>query len=203
MTRKDRADAPVNSVDTGFGRAELLRDADRRSAWMLLIDGVPQSHVDLDDPGYLDFEYVRRLGHVIDLAAPAGQPLRVLHLGAGALTLARYVATTRPGSRQLAVEVDTALVDFVRQRLPGPKIRVRAGDARAVLEQLKPGSFDLVVVDVFAGGQTPAHLTSAEFWAAAGARPAGSSRRTWPTGHRWHMPGPRSRRRERSSLTRS
>jgi len=54
---------------------------------MLLIDGVPQSHVDLDDPAYLDFEYVRRLGHVIDAAAPAGQPLRVLHLGAGALTL--------------------------------------------------------------------------------------------------------------------
>jgi spermidine synthase len=168
MARKDRpADAPANSVDTGFGRAELLRDADRGSAWMLLIDGVPQSHVDLDDPGYLDFEYVRRLGHVIDLAAPAGQPLRVLHLGAGALTLARYVAATRPGSSQLAAEVDTKLVDFVRQRLPGPKIRVRAGDARDVLEQLRPGSFDVVVVDVFAGGQTPAHLTSAEFWAAA------------------------------------
>lgn len=168
MTRKDPADAPANSMDTGFGRAELLRDADRRSGWMLLIDGVPQSHVDLDDPRYLDFEYVRRLGHVIDLAAPDGQPLRVLHLGAGALTLARYVAATRPGSRQLAVEIDTALVDFVRRRLPGPKIRVRAGDARAVLEQLRPGSFDIVVVDVFAGGQTPAHLTSAEFWTAAG-----------------------------------
>ena len=53
-------------MDTGLGHAELLRDADRRAAWMLLIDGVPQSHVDLDDPGYLDFEYVRRLGHLID-----------------------------------------------------------------------------------------------------------------------------------------
>ncbi|MGD0062168.1 MAG: hypothetical protein ABSB76_01860 [Streptosporangiaceae bacterium] len=77
------------------GRAELLRDADRRAAWVLLIGGVPQSHVDLDDPGYLDFEYVRRLGHLVDLAAPAGQPLRVLHLGAGALTLARYVDAHR------------------------------------------------------------------------------------------------------------
>ncbi len=75
--------APVDSVEGAHGRVELLRDADRRSAWMLLVDGVPQSHVDLDDPGYLDFEYVRRLGHVIDTAAPAAQPLRVLHLGAG------------------------------------------------------------------------------------------------------------------------
>jgi hypothetical protein len=78
----------ADGVSGVFG-PELLRDADRRAAWMLLIDGVPQSHVDLDDPGYLDFEYVRRIGHVIDEAAPAGQPLRVLHLGAGALTLAR------------------------------------------------------------------------------------------------------------------
>jgi len=226
---------------------------------MLLIDGVPQSHVDLDDPRYLEFEYVRRLGHVIDTAAPATQPLHVLHLGAGALTLARYVAATRPGSEQLAVEIDAALVDLVRLRLPLPRgreadqtqrrrlpqrvrpaqhsqpaqrnqppqsestaptestgpresvaptesvpaqrnrpaqrnqpaqrspgtpgahgdraevrrkgwpqpVRVRVGDARAILERLPAGSFDVVIVDVFAGGRTPAHLTSAEFAAAA------------------------------------
>jgi spermidine synthase len=156
-------------VADGLTGAELLRDADRRAAWMLLIDGVPQSHVDLDDPGYLDFEYVRRIGHVIDEAAPAGQPLRVLHLGAGALTLARYVAATRPGSPQLAVEVDAALVDLIRLRLPprNPRLRVRVGDARAELERLRPRSFDVVIADVFAGGRTPAHLTSAEFWSAA------------------------------------
>jgi spermidine synthase len=150
------------------GRVELLRDADRREAWMLLIDGVPQSHVDLEDPGYLDFEYVRRIGHVIDAAAPAGRPLRVLHLGAGAFTLARYVAATRPGSPQLAVEVDAALVDLIRLRLPlDAKVRVRVGDARAELERMATARFDVVIADVFADGRTPADLTSAEFWAAA------------------------------------
>jgi spermidine synthase len=193
MTRTSQV--PVNQVDTGPGGAELLRDADRRAAWMLLIDGVPQSHVDLDDPEYLDFEYVRRLGHVIDTAAPAAQPLRVLHLGAGALTLARYVTATRPGSEQLAVEIDAALVDLIRLRLPlrrvssrAPRsqgacadgaaghrsgrprprpVRIRVGDAREVLEQLPKGSFDVVIVDVFAAGRTPAHLTSVEFAASA------------------------------------
>ncbi|HEX3308206.1 MAG TPA: fused MFS/spermidine synthase [Streptosporangiaceae bacterium] len=167
----------ADGVSGVFG-PELLRDADRRAAWMLLIDGVPQSHVDLDDPDYLDFEYVRRIGHVIDEAAPAGQPLRVLHLGAGALTLARYVASTRPGSPQLAVEVDAALVDLIRLRLPprNPRLRVRVGDARAELERLRPGSFDVVIADVFAGGRTPAHLTSAEFWAAARRVVDGTSR---------------------------
>jgi SAM-dependent methyltransferase len=174
-----RRQAPEGTaLDTGLGHVELLRDADRRAAWMLLIDGVPQSHVDLDDPGYLDFEYVRRLGHLIDthrtdMGAPAGQPLHVLHLGAGALTLARYVAATRPASQQVAVELDAALLDFLRLALPlprtgtGGRIRLRVGDARAVLEQLPAGTFDVVIADVFAGGRTPAHLTSAEFMAAA------------------------------------
>jgi hypothetical protein len=164
-----RDPGPAGREDDRVAGPELLRDADRRAAWMLLIDGVPQSHVDLDDPGYLDFEYVRRIGHVIDAAAPAGRPLRVLHLGAGALTLARYVAATRPGSSQLAVEVDGALVDLIRLRLPprNPRLRVRVGDARAELERLRPGSFDMVIADVFEGGRTPAHLTSAEFWTAA------------------------------------
>jgi len=168
MTRATgrRATTTTDSVEGAHGRAELLRDADRRAAWMLLVDGVPQSHVDLDDPGYLDFEYVRRLGHVIDTAAPAAQPLRVLHLGAGALTLARYVTATRPGSSQLAVEVDAALVDLVRRRLPLRGVRVRIGDARAVLERLRAGSYDVVIADVFAGGRTPAHLTSVEFMTA-------------------------------------
>jgi spermidine synthase len=161
------AAAPVDSVDGAQGRAELLRDADRRSAWVLLVDGVPQSHVDLDDPGYLDFEYVRRLGHVIDTAAPTGQPLRVLHLGAGALTLARYVAATRPGSPQLAVDVDAALVGLVRNRLPPRRVRIRVGDARAVLEGLPAGSYGVVIADVFAGGRTPAHLTTVTFMEAA------------------------------------
>jgi spermidine synthase len=159
------------------GLVELLGDLDRPRAWMLLVDGVPQSHVDLDDPRHLELEYMRRLGHLIDLAAPAGMPLRVLHLGGGGLTLARYVAATRPGSSQLAVESDAKVARIVRRRLPldqssrpstaGGGIDVRVADARAVLEQVPAGSFDVLVADVFAGGRTPAHLTSVEFTAAA------------------------------------
>ena len=69
MGKRARQD-PVDSGTGAQGGAELLRDADRPAAWVLLVDGVAQSHVDLDDPRYLDFEYVRRLGHVIDTAAP-------------------------------------------------------------------------------------------------------------------------------------
>ena len=118
--------------EVGSGIAELVPDLSRTGSWLLFIDGTPQSQVDLDDPGYLEFEYVRRLGHVLDTAAPPAQPLRVLHLGAGTLTLARYVAATRPGSRQAAVDIDASLVELVRVRLPLRRVRVRVGDARAV-----------------------------------------------------------------------
>jgi spermidine synthase len=159
------------------GIVELLGDLGRPHAWMLLVGGVPQSHVDLDDPRHLELEYMRRLGHVIDLAAPAGKPLRVLHLGGGGLTLARYVAATRPGSSQLAVESDAAVARLVWRRLPldqpgrprtgTGRIRVRVADARTVVEQVRAGSFDVLVADVFAGARTPGHLTSVEFAAAA------------------------------------
>jgi spermidine synthase len=139
---------------------------------MLLAGGVPQSHVDLDDPRHLELEYMRRLGHLIDLAAPAGMPVRVLHLGGGGLTLARYAAATRPGSYQLAVESDAEVAELVRRRLPldwagAGAVDVRVADARAALEQVPAGSFDVVIADVFAGNRTPAHLTSVEFTAAA------------------------------------
>src|SRR3954447_609461 len=148
------------------GTAELLGDADRGGSWMLLVDDTPQSHVDLEDPTHLEFEYVRRIGHALDLAAPPSAPLDVIHLGGGALTLPRYVAVTRPGSRQRVVEIDQRLTDLVREHLPlprGPRIRVRPDDARAGLAAQHTHSADVAICDVFAGARTPAHLTSAEF----------------------------------------
>ncbi|MCX6463883.1 MAG: fused MFS/spermidine synthase [Pseudonocardiales bacterium] len=141
-----------------------MPDPDRPRSVTLLVDGTAQSHVDLDDPTHLEFEYVRRIAHVLDLLAPPGVPLRVLHLGGGAWTLPRYVAATRPGSAQRVAELDGALADLVARRLPAddPGIEVVVGDARAVLARTA-GPLDVVVLDVFAGPRTPAHLTTREF----------------------------------------
>ncbi|WP_344030319.1 fused MFS/spermidine synthase [Leucobacter iarius] len=150
--------------------AEIEDDRFVPGAVQLVVDGTPQSHVNLDDPSDLFFEYIRRIGHVIDLFRPSGAPISALHLGGGAFTLPRYVEATRPGSRQQVIEIEDALVDLVREHAPLPKrasIRVRRGDARAVLAKLPAGmqgAMDLVVVDIFAGARTPAHVSSLEFY---------------------------------------
>ncbi len=169
--RGSRVARGVVTAEVDHGIAELVGDPDRPQGWTLLVDGTAQSHVDLDDPTHLEFEYVRRLAHVADLVAPPTAPLRALHLGGGAWTLARYIAATRPGSVQRVVELDGGLVDLVSSRLPADDtgIEVTVGDARAALSTVAERSVDLLVVDVFAGARTPAHLTSVEFVRAAAA----------------------------------
>lgn len=152
--------------------ATISKDRFVPGSLLLTVGTTPQSHLHLGDPTSLQFEYIQRIGHVIDLIAPGKKPLTVVHLGAGALTLPRYVAETRPGSRQQVVEWEEDLVDLVRAHAPlDPtwSIRIRYGDARDVVAKLPEGlkgSVDLVVVDLFAGDHTPAHLTSVEFYQA-------------------------------------
>ncbi|MET8898036.1 spermidine synthase [Streptomyces albogriseolus] len=145
------------------GTAKLMPDVDRARAWLLTVDGAPQSYVDLDEPTHLEFEYARRLGHVLDVAGESGGPLDAVHLGGGAMTLPRYLAATRPGSRQHVVEADAGLADLVAEHLPlpvGAGVTVHTADARAWLEAAPEDSADVLVADVFGGSQVPAHLTT-------------------------------------------
>ncbi|MEU1971650.1 fused MFS/spermidine synthase [Microbacterium sp. NPDC019599] len=169
--RREPADEPQARLADGT-LARIVPSA-YTSGFELVVDGTPQSHVDLDDPTHLHFEYIARMGAVIDRLRMPRQPLTAVHLGAGALTIPRYVEATRPGSRQQVIELEPALVELVRGNLPLPRgaaIRVRIGDAREGIGRLPAaltGAVDLLVSDVYSGAQTPAHLTTVEFYTAA------------------------------------
>lgn len=164
---------PSRILELSGLEARIIPDAWLPGAHTLVVDGTPQSHVNLGDPTHLHFEYVQRIGHLIDQLGLPGQPLTALHLGAGALTVPRYVEATRSGSRQQVIELERDLVDFVREHLPWDRaasLRLRYGDAREVLGRLPEGlrgTVDVIVVDIFTGARTPAHVTSAEFFALA------------------------------------
>lgn len=134
-------------------------DPFRDHALVLTIDGVEQSHIDVADPGDLALEYVRRIGFLLDAFATPAAPLSVLHLGGGGLTLARYVAATRPGSEQVVVEAEPGLIDFVTEVAPlpvGAVLEVVEGDAFSALPRGR--LFDVVIVDVYVGLEVPGHL---------------------------------------------
>lgn len=128
------------------------------------MDDMQQSAVDLDDPTRLVFDYVRRIGDVVD-AMPAG-PLRVLHVGGAAMTLPRYVAATRPRSGQVVLEPSQAVIDEVRVQAPlSPRsgIKVRPVDGQTGIVAVRDASQDLVILDAFDGGVVPESLTAAPF----------------------------------------
>ncbi|MFD0593517.1 spermidine synthase [Catellatospora coxensis] len=180
--------ALIVRVDTGT--AELIPDPDLPDAWLLRLNGTAQSHVNLNDPTLIAFDYIRRFADVIDAVAPPG-PLDVLHLGGGALTLPRCLSAMRPGSGQRVVELDRALADLVTTRLPldDDDIELIIADARAALEQAEPASADVIVADIFTGNEVPrtsAPSSSPKRPTASCAPAAGTSPTswTWPPHHR-------------------
>ncbi|MDR1214487.1 MAG: fused MFS/spermidine synthase [Propionibacteriaceae bacterium] len=157
----------------------LVPDRERPGCWYVRVGDTDQSYIDPSDPTWLEFDYVQRVADLIDFLAEPGRRLRVVHIGGGGLTLPRYVAATRPTSAQLVFEPDASLTEAVRAVAPLPRlsgVKVRARPGREGLAELAAASADLVVVDAFSGSQTPAELTSRQ-WFADVARVAG------PTGH--------------------
>ena len=95
----------------------------------------------MTEPTALEYAYTQHIARAMDAAAEPGAPLFTVHLGAGALTLARYVEATRAGSPQLVVEFEPALYDAVVAALPlpsGSDVRVIFGDARTVADAALP-----------------------------------------------------------------
>lgn len=135
---------------------------------MVRIGEAEQSFVDPSDPTRLEFDYVQRIADVIDIVAPTGERIGVVHIGGAGLTLPRYVAHTRPTSAQIVFEPDEELTAEVRLKAPLPPrsgIKVRPFDGRAGLAQLPADYTDLVIIDAFAGAQVPGDLVSIEAFA--------------------------------------
>ncbi|WP_245938029.1 spermidine synthase [Williamsia limnetica] len=150
-------------IDTGI--CELIRDH-LTDGWIITVNGAQSSHINLADPAQLDFEYMQWIAELAKEHWQSDARLRALHLGAGACTLARYIAATYPDARQVAVDIDQRLTELVREwfDLPrAPLLRLRVGDARAVTESLTDSTRDLIIRDVFAGTRTPQALTTIEF----------------------------------------
>lgn len=136
---------------------------------ILAIGDAPQSHVNLAKPQDIFYEYLARIANHLHTLRPDDRPLKMLHLGAGALTLARWASVIYPSSTHVAVDIERELLDFVLAQLPLPAqchLTPLVADARSVLaEELSGQEFDVIVLDIFSGPEAPEHLTTPEYYA--------------------------------------
>lgn len=156
---------PPAPLEANFSTVEIRGDGSPHGR-VVLMDGIEASHVDLADALRLEFEYLRHLAALIDLARPVGRELRVLQVGGGPCTLARRLTAAGGDARVVVVERDGALIEIARKWLglvPSPRLGVVVGDGRDEIRGTESGSLDLVVIDAFVGRAVPFHLVTAEF----------------------------------------
>lgn len=146
----------------------VLPDPHNPGAWVVRVGGADQSWVDPADPTRLEFDYMQRLADLVDNHATVGERLRVIHVGGAAMTLARYVAHTRPTSPQIVLEPDAALTEEVRTKAPLPRnsgIKVRPLDGATGVSAMRDDFADVIIVDAFAGARVPGELVGLDFLA--------------------------------------
>jgi spermidine synthase len=152
-------------IETAYHCAVVEEDPSRATGRVLLLNSARHSYVDLADPEYLEFAYIRWIAAVSDVMAPAGEPLDALHLGGGGFTMPRYLAATRPGSDSEVYEIDGELIKLDEHALGlslGPSLRASVGDARMLVGRRPTASADLVVGDAFGHLVVPWHLATRE-----------------------------------------
>lgn len=155
------------------GTARVLADPDRDGAYVLEINNVPSSPIVLGAPRVLLFDYMVWATSVVEAFVDKrrdSDDLHLTHLGGAACTLPRYFADVWPTSRNEVVELDELLARYVREWFDFPEppaVTLTVAEARTATHQLAPSSTDVIIRDVFAGGTTPEHLCTVEFFAAA------------------------------------
>lgn len=155
---------PDREVITDFSVAEVEQHRDRPSLVTLYLSGSESSALDMNDPEYLEFEYMQQFRAVIDSVFTGREALRALHLGGAGCAFARALDAGHPGSRQLVSEIDAKLAKYVREWFdlpPSPRLRIRVQDARETLDTTQ-ATWDVIVRDAFINQDVPAHLRTLE-----------------------------------------
>lgn len=159
--------------DISTGTARVISDPERDGAYILEINKVPSSPIVLGAPRVLLFEYMVWASSSIESFVEAHRDtddVHLTHLGGAACTLPRYFADLWPTSRNDVVELDDKLAAYVREWFDFPEppsVSITVAEARSATHSMQPGSTDVIIRDVFAGGDVPEHLCTVEFFVAA------------------------------------
>ena len=133
----------------------------------LVLDHLVHSYTDLEDPLYIEYEYIRMYEEMVRWQARKRKSLKALFLGGGGYTFPRFIEAKYPKAEIDVVEIDPEITRVVRKYLGVPensKIRSFNEDGRwFVMNCKEKGTYDFIFGDAFNDLSIPYHLTTKEF----------------------------------------
>jgi spermidine synthase len=133
----------------------------------LVLDHLVHSYTDLQDPLYLEYEYIRMYEEIVGWQAKKRESLKVLFLGGGGYTFPRFIERKYPRAVIQVVEIDPEITRVVKKYLgvsDPTQIRSFNEDGRwFVMNCKEKGTYDLIFGDAFNDLSIPYHLTTKEF----------------------------------------
>ncbi|HUL38448.1 MAG TPA: fused MFS/spermidine synthase [Thermodesulfobacteriota bacterium] len=133
----------------------------------LVLDHLVHSYTDLEDPLYIEYEYIRIYEEMVRWQARGQQPFKALFLGGGGYTFPRFIEAKYPKAEIHVVEIDPEITRVVKKYLgisENSKIRSFNEDGRwFVMNCEEKGSYDFIFGDAFNDLSIPYHLTTKEF----------------------------------------
>jgi spermidine synthase len=156
------SDTIVYEKSSAYGNIVVTDEGNGLRALRFGRDGVRQSLVKADDPGYLGLPY---LPVALSGLALCKEPKRFLVLGLGGGTIPSFLRKHYPDAEIDAVDINPEVAYAAKNYLgfrEDARMRVYIADGRRFIEQVsKP--YDAIFLDAFGASAVPEHLTTQEF----------------------------------------
>ncbi len=133
----------------------------------LVLAHLIHSYTDLNDPFYLEYEYIRIYEELVRWQAARRKSFKVLFIGGGGYTFPRFIEAKYAKAEIDVAEIDPEVTRVAKRYLgisENTRIRTFNEDARwYVMNCKEKGRYDFIFGDAFNDLSIPYHLTTKEF----------------------------------------
>ena len=156
--------------ESDYYTIKLKRDTTRSGGApleALILDHLVHSYTDLNDPLYLEYEYIRIYEEMVRWQAKKRKSFKSLFIGGGGYTFPRFIEAKYPKAEIDVVEIDPEITRVVKNYLgisETTRLHSFNEDGRwFVMNYKEQGSYDFIFGDAFNDLSIPYHLTTKEF----------------------------------------